>query len=251
MLRNLLLATCIALVFALAAACGRGSNDEPSPAPTGSAPVAEPTPTKAEEPAPPPPVKMDQAAFTAQLPSAACDAMQKCKNEEMRGYVEFMMMFMGGFGSLDKTTGLAPIMEKIGKGIKNENRFLLNQEECNSLLSKLLDIQGMTGAQLSKSLESNKATFDAAAATQCVEGFKTLPSQCSETKQLTEELKMGKVKGLEQQFQKTLVDYLKSCGDAIQGTVDDGGACDTDQECKVGKCRRAEGGETKVCKSGS
>lgn len=237
----------ITTLLVVIASCGRGSEDQGSGAPAPTPSTVEPAPTPEEPPAKAVPTTMDTAGFTAQLPSSACDTIQQCKNEEMRGYVEFMMAFMGGFASMDKTTGLAPIMSKVGESMKAEKRILLNRDECEPILTKLLELNGMIGAPLTKSMESKRAVFDAEKATQCIENFKTPPAQCTEAKQLAEEIKMSKAEGFEKQFQGPLRDYLKTCGEVIQGTVDEGGACDTDSECKLGNCRRQDGGDTKLC----
>jgi hypothetical protein len=237
------------MVIALCVSCGRGSEDQGGGSAAPAPSTVEPTPTPEEPPAKAAPT-MDPAAFTAQLPSSACDTIQACKNEEMRGYVEFMMAFMGGFASMDKSTGLAPIMSKMGEAMKAEKRILINRDECEPILAKLLELNGMIGAPLTKSLESKRAEFDAEKATQCIENFKTPPAQCSEAKQLTESIKMSKAEGFEKQFQGPLRDYLKTCGEVILGTVDEGAACDTDSECKLGKCRRQDG-DTKLCQKSS
>ncbi|QDG49834.1 hypothetical protein FIV42_03490 [Persicimonas caeni] len=191
--------------------------------------------------------KEEEAALTAEqfatkLTPTACEAIDQCKNEKIKSATSTMVMFAGGMMAM-KDKELAKKLEPIGKKLKEEKRYYLNEGECNTVFGAFtqgsgFDPKALT-AKVGKTIE-----FDAAKAQECLDNMKSIDA-CEKEVKLEKELKMPEIDKVMKEA--NLEQSLAACEAAIVGKVAEGEACEEAYECagEDMKCSAAKDAEPK------
>jgi hypothetical protein len=139
-------------------------------------------------------------------------------------------------------------MQDVSKTMKADKRFLPNEAECTTTGNVALKVVGVTADKIGKTL-----AYDAKKGAACLASIATAPEQCKTEVKLATEPKFKEIDAFSKELHDPLEAYGKPCEDVITGTVEVGGACESDLECK-GKGNKCQKGKdpkvkTKSCQA--
>ncbi|MBX3188596.1 MAG: hypothetical protein KF819_16385 [Labilithrix sp.] len=192
-------------------------------------------------------VTIDQ--FVAKGPPAACKTITSCKNDKVKVVVTMPIMLVAGFGTLDKPE-LGKELKAVDTSMKAEKRFTPSESECTTLSGIALKVLGIDGESLKAKIDKT-ISYDAKKAAACLDALATAPEACAQETKLATEPKMKEMEAFDKELKPSMEAYLKPCEGVIEGLVDEGGACESDVECKGkgAKCKAAGGAKAKDAKA--
>jgi hypothetical protein len=244
--RNISLAAAAAALVCLQAV---GCKDKPETVPSAStgAPSAAAS-AKTTSAATPASSELPVDQFLSKLPPTACKTLEGCKNDKLKVVVTMPAMLIAGFGTLDKPE-LQKELEPVNAGMKSSKRFLPNESECTTLGGVALKVLGMEAKSIEAKI-GKTVKYDAKKAAACIDELGKAPPACGTAVKLEAEPKMKDMEAMSKELKGDVEAYAKPCEEVFEGTVEAGGACELDVECK-GKDVKCKGpkGEAKSCKA--
>lgn len=191
---------------------------------------------------------MPLADFLGKIPTTACKALSECKNDKVKAVATMPVMLIAGFGTMDKPD-LQKELEPVNSGMKQSKRWLPNDAECATLGGVALKVLGMQADTLEKKI-GKTVNYDAKKGAACIESLAKAPAACGTEVKLATEPKMKDMDAMSKEVKSELDAYAKPCEEVFEGTVEAGGACEIDLECK-GKDVKCKGpkGKPKACKA--
>lgn len=241
MLRPVALALALSAVALTTSACKDkdkgGAGGAGSASAGGSAGAGSSAPEAKAAPAPAADVTIDQ--FVAKGPPAACKTIASCKNDKVKVVATMPVMLIAGFGTMDKPE-LQKDMKAVDTTMKADKRFTPNESECTTLSGIALKVLGIDGEAL-KAKVGKTVSYDPKKGAACLEALAKSPDACATESKLATEPKMKEMEAFDKELKPAMEAFLKPCEGVIEGLVDEGGACDTDVECKGkgAKCKAA------------
>ncbi|MEO1269121.1 MAG: hypothetical protein AAFX99_13550 [Myxococcota bacterium] len=258
---NKLITVCVALVFAASTvACGKSGGDakvdEPKTEQKDGAKKDDGAAKKEAKTEAKDPKKEEKAPagktggmtadmFADKAPTALCEWLTSCKNEEITTGVQTMMVMMVAFGAMAKPE-MKDDIEKTMGGMKDKKGSKLDMAQCGAISGLGAKLIGLNKETLGESVKAKRVTFDAAKATACLEGFKNVKA-CETEKKVEGEPKMSEVDKMMEPYKEDLEKLGKTCEGVLVGQVDKDAACMNDYECKEGlSCKGAKPGDKEM-----
>ncbi len=236
----------LALVLVLTAAapiagCKKGNEGTAKPA--GSASAA------ASAAAAPAPAGLTADQLMTQLVPTVCTAMTECKNDKVKAMITMSGTMLAGFGSMDKPA-LKKQMDSVGASMDKDKRWLPNEQECEKIGAVDLQLLGLTPDKL-KAKIGKTVKYDGKKAAACLKALSSL-AMCKTEVKLKKEPTLGDMDKISSEIGKKADAETKPCNDMLVGTVELGGDCEYDYECKGEhtKCKKDHKTKKKVCKAG-
>ncbi len=229
----------VSAAFVMLSAC-KNKGDAAADAAGGGAASGSAAASAVASAAPPPAdVTIDQ--FVAKGPPAACKTIASCKNDKVKVVATTPVMLIAAFGTIDKPE-LAKDMKGVETSMKAEKRWTPNEAECTTLGGIALKVLGIDGQAL-KSKVGKTVSYDAKKAAACLDTLAKAPDACAQESKLAGEPKMKEMEAFDKELKPAMDAWLKPCEGVIEGMVDEGGACESDVECKgKSKCKAGGGG---------
>jgi hypothetical protein len=185
------------------------------------------------------PKDMTVDQFLTKAPPAACKTITSCKNDKVKVTATMPLMLVAGFGTMDKPD-LQKDLKAIDTAMKGEKRWTLNEAECGTYATVSMKVLGVEGETL-KAKVGKTVAYDATKAAACLEALGKAPEACATENKLAAEPKMKEMEAFDKELKPAMDAWLKPCEGVIDGMVDEGGACESDVECK-GKGAKCKGG---------
>lgn len=188
-------------------------------------------------------VTVDQ--FVSKGPPAACKTITSCKNDKVKVVATMPIMLIAGFGTLDKPE-LGKELKAVDTAMKADKRFTPNESECTTMAGIAMKVLGIDGEAM-KAKVGKTISYDPKKGAACLEALAKAPDACATETKLPAEPKMKEMESFDKELKPTMDAYLKPCEGVIEGMVDEGGACESDVECKGkgAKCKAAGGAKPK------
>jgi len=181
--------------------------------------------------------------FLTKVAPTSCKTLSQCKNDKVKVAATMPVMLIDGFGTIDKPE-LGKQVKGVDDSMKADKRFLPNETECTTLGNVALQVMDMKADSLNAKV-GKTISYDGKKASACLASLSKAPTECSTEVKLATEPKMGEMDSFSKEVKPSLDAFTKPCEDVISGLVDNGGACDTDVECKTkgSKCKAAAAGK--------
>ncbi len=193
------------------------------------------------------PVEPDE--FATKLTDSFCLAYDHCRNQHIQAALFQTIGVSAGMVAADQGDHQAAAeIRSVMEDLENAEQPIATRDQCQTVFGFTFADGGLDATSLSEAVQSQRVTYDADAAGECMAQFGEPFDLCLEFHQIVDVVDLEQATAAVLAHQEDLVGHFESCNDAFEGQQEEGQECRFDYECAAGGCQKEQGDDIGACR---